>query len=78
MRRVNQRIRKARAAKRRWLVADYLTRAGDAAGPRLMEVLIRRRGIGNATSVRNSRASLPNGSLAIVARSISIPVWRDR
>lgn len=41
MRRGNQRIRKARAAKRRWLVAEHLTRAGDAAGPRLMEVLIR-------------------------------------
>lgn len=43
MRRGNQRIRKARAAKRRWLVAEHLTRAGDAAGPRLMEVLIRTR-----------------------------------
>ena len=42
MRRGNQRIRKARAAKRRWLVAEHLTRAGDAAGPRLMEVLITR------------------------------------
>lgn len=41
MRRGNQRIRKARTAKRRWLVAEHLTRAGDAAGPRLMEVLIR-------------------------------------
>ncbi len=41
MRRGNRRIRKARAAKRRWLVAEHLTRAGDAAGPRLMEVLIR-------------------------------------
>jgi len=43
MRRGNQRIRKARAAKRRWLVAEHLTRAGDAAGPLLMEVLLRRR-----------------------------------
>ena len=43
MRRGNRRIRKARAAKRRWLVAEHLTRAGDAAGPRLMEVLIRAR-----------------------------------
>jgi len=43
MRRGNQRIRKARAAKRRWLVAEHLTREGDAAGSLLMEVLIRRR-----------------------------------
>ena len=41
MGRGNHRIRKARAAKRRWLVAEHLTRAGDAAGPRLMEALIR-------------------------------------
>ena len=41
MRRGNRRIRKARAGKRRWLVAEHLTRAGDGAGPRLMEVLIR-------------------------------------
>ena len=43
MRRGNQRIRKARAAKRRWLVAEHLTRTGDAAEPLLMEVLIGRR-----------------------------------
>jgi hypothetical protein len=43
MRRGNRRIRKARAAKRRWLVAEHLTRTGDAAGPRLIEVLISNR-----------------------------------
>ena len=42
MRRGNQRIRKARAAKRRWLVTEHLTRAGDVAGLLLMKVLIRR------------------------------------
>jgi predicted ATP-dependent serine protease len=60
MRRGNRRIRKALAAKRRWLVAEHLTRAGDVAGPKLMEVLIRAHSIVSATSVRNSCALLPN------------------
>ena len=77
MKRVNQRIIKARAAKRRWLVADYLTRAGDAAGPRLMEMLLR---LHRQRNLSPQFVRVTAESFAVDSRpDQSRPsVWRDR